>query len=261
MVVRNSLEQQFLVESYSVTYNVLPLCSPGCFTNSNSCRACVEFQWFQNGNTGSYTVCNPWNDTKSWLVSEYIDLQGANEIQLSLKFTSRQCLSSLHHCKQKFDVLAYQTDDPQQGGITKNQTNSGNFVFVGEVEASKQWRPPDDTPPINEAGLTIATESKGIYIAFQDTGACIALTSLTISSKYCPSVVNHGVIFNKTSAPSLNQQSITVSGTCSRRASSSPSNSKLDLLCLSSGQWEKNDRVTCLCSAGYELHGDACNSK
>lgn len=109
--------------------------------------------------------------------------------------------------------------------------------------------------------MTFVVNSRGAYFAFQDTGACLALTSVVLSYTYCPTVVNHGVVFKMVAAPSSNQHNLTVNGNCSDKASPYPGNSTLALMCLSSGQWVTDDKVTCQCSAGYELVGDTCTGE
>lgn len=201
------------------------------------------------------------NHTNSWLVSEYVDLQDANEAIIELEFTARQCPSGLPFCKQSFDVLVLQTDGPFVNGITKAHVQSGNFSLVSSVNATSLWTP-GNSQQVNRMNMTFAvSRGGGLYIAFQDRGACIALMYVKLSYAYCPNVVNHGAVFKKTPAPSISQHNITVNGNCCDGSSVHLSNSTLSLKCLSSGQWEADDTVTCLCTAGYELVGDTCTGE
>ena len=222
------------------------------------------FQWSQDGNSGSYTVCDlsetATNHTNSWLVSEYVDLQGANEVQIGLTFMVRQCPAGLNYCKQSFSVYALQTDGQVVSGISKQDIESGNFTLVETVNATYLWTPGNPLK-VNQANLTLTVSRSGIYFAFQDTGACLGLASVTLSYTYCPSVVNNGAVFKKVAAPSSSQQNTTVSGNCSDKASPYPSNIVLSLTCQNSGQWLIDSKVTCRCTAGYELVGDKCTGK
>ena len=218
-------------------------------------------QWSQDGNSGSYTVCDlsetATNDTNSWLVSKYVDLQGANEVHIDLSFMVRQCPVGLAYCKQSFKVYILNSQGPISGGITKKAIQSGNFTPIETLNATYLWTPSNPLK-MNQANLTFVAKSRGAYLAFQDTGACLALTSVALSYAYCPSIVNYGVVFEMVAAPSSSQQNLNVSGNCSDKASPFPSNSSLALSCLSSGEWVTNSKVTCQCTAGYELVGDTC---
>ena len=200
------------------------------------------------------------NNTNSWLVSDYVDLQNANEVNMGLTFTARQCPAELTYCKQSFKVYALRTNGPLPGGITKKEIESGHFTFIETVNATDLWKP-GQTPQINQANTSFVANSSGAYFAFQDTGACLAFTSVLVSYTYCPSIVHDGVVFKMVVAPSSEQQNITVTGNCSEKASLYPVNNTLAMACLNSGQWVTNDKVSCKCSAGYELVGDTCTGK
>ena len=200
------------------------------------------------------------NDTNSWLVSDFVDLESANEVHLGLTFMARQCPGKLNHCKQNFKAYALHTHGPISGGITTKETESGNFTFIETVNAT-YLSTPGQTPQINQVNKSFITNSSGAYFAFQDTGACVALTAVLISYTYCPSILHNGVVFKMVAAPSSDQQNITVSGKCAEKASPYPINSTLSLACLNSGQWVTDDEVTCKCTAGYELIGDTCTSE
>lgn len=200
------------------------------------------------------------SDTNSWLVSDYIDLESANEVHMGLTFMARQCPAKLNHCKQSFKVYALHTHGPVPGGITKTDIESKNFTFIETVNATYLSKL-GQTPQINQANTSFVVNSSGAYFAFEDTGACVALTSVLISYTYCPSILHNGVAFNMVAAPSSDQQNITVSGKCSEKASPYPINSTLSLMCLNSGKWATDDKVTCKCSAGYELVGNICTGE
>lgn len=199
-------------------------------------------------------------DTNSWLVSDYVDLKGANEVHIGLTFMTRQCPEELTYCKQSFKVYALHTHGPIPGGITAKEIESGNFTFIETVNATYLWTP-GQTPQINQANTSFVANSSNAYFAFQDTGACVALTSVLISYTYCPSILHNGVAFKLVAAPSSDQQNITVNGKCSEKAFPYPINGKLSLACLNSGQWATDDKVTCKCAAGYELVGDICTGE
>lgn len=100
----------------------------------------------------------------------------------------------------------------------------------------------------------LTTQANGIYLAFLDKGACIALSKVVITyRRTCPEKVMRSVLvrFPRTFAPAnyseLNEQL----GECTDV--NSISTGKLLGVCLSSGEWNISDNVRCVCKAGYEL--------
>jgi len=60
--------------------------------------------WSRSSQTGEYLVCDlaetTTKSTNSWLISNFIDLQGAASVSVKVEFTARQCdLPSLPFCK------------------------------------------------------------------------------------------------------------------------------------------------------------------
>lgn len=219
--------------------------------------------WSRDDNSGAYTVCDlrqtAANITENWLISEYVDLQGANDIHMDLEFTARLCPGQLSHCKQSFNIYVMRTNGSVVEEISEKDVHSGNFVFVDRVNGANLWTPGNDVKS-NQVQITVdVSGDRGIYLAFQDQGACVALLSVTLSYNYCPDIVNDGALFKKTPAPLISRAHISVIGHCFNGASEYPRNSSISLTCLSSGQWLARDTAKCLCDTGYELVGDTCS--
>ncbi|XP_015776148.1 PREDICTED: ephrin type-A receptor 4-like isoform X4 [Acropora digitifera] len=219
--------------------------------------------WSRDDNSGGYTVCDLSdtlvNSTNSWLISEYVDLQGAKEIHIDAEFTVRECPSQLRYCKQSFNVYTMQVNGPVVGGISEGDVQSGNFAFVDKVNATNLWIPRNAVQR-NQAKVTFDVNgSKGFYLAFQDKGACVALLTVTLSYNYCPELANNGATFKKTPAPLTSNANISVIGECFNGSSVYPSQRIMSMMCLSSGQWLADNISTCLCPSGYELIMDTCS--
>lgn len=98
---------------------------------------------------------------------------------------------------------------------------------------------------------SVVTRAGGIYLAFLDQGACITLTKVVISYKYCPVTGSTLVTFPRTVAPANDSDLIEQEGTCTDV--NSVNKVKLVGVCLSNGEWNITDGLMCLCKAGYEL--------
>lgn len=224
-----------------------------------------SLQWSRDDNSGGYTVCDlshtSVNNTDSWLISEYVDLQGAKEIHIDVEFTVRQCPSQLPYCKQSFNVFVMQKNRSVIDGISEGDLQSGNFSFVGKMNATNLWTP-GNAVHRNQAKVTFDVNgSKGLYLAFQDQGACVALLTVTLSHDYCPALANNGATFKKTPAPLSSKANISVIGECFNGSSVYPRHRNMSMMCLSSGQWLADNITMCLCASGYELIKDTCSGE
>ena len=98
----------------------------------------------------------------------------------------------------------------------------------------------------------IITKKGGVYLAFLDQGACLSLSSVIVSYKYC-SEEQVGVLvrFSRTAAPVNDSHLEEQTGRCTDV--NSINKVKLSGVCLSSGEWNITDGVKCLCKPGYQL--------
>ena len=98
----------------------------------------------------------------------------------------------------------------------------------------------------------IITKKGGVYLAFLDQGACVSLSSVIVSYKYC-SEEQVGVLvrFSRTAAPVNDSHLEEQTGRCTDV--NSINKVKLSGVCLSRGEWNITDGVKCLCKPGYQL--------
>lgn len=138
------------------------------------------------------------NSTNSWLVSDFIPLNSAKTVTLSLTFTARKCdLRNFPFCKQSIGIYSNENDVSKVGGVGMETILAGNFTFVGNMTAENVWSPVE-SPQDNMMNITFPVKSKGIYVAVRDTGACVAITAVRMTSMYCPNIVSGGAVFNRT---------------------------------------------------------------
>ena len=98
---------------------------------------------------------------------------------------------------------------------------------------------------------SVVTTARGIYLAFLDQAACIAVTKVVISFRYCPKRGSALVRFPRTVAPANDSDLKEQEGKCTDV--NSVNKVKLVSVCLSNGEWNITDDLTCLCNPGYEL--------
>lgn len=77
-----------------------------------------------------------------------------------------------------------------------------NFSMVGNATAVNVWTDRNNIPE-NVYNVSFPVTKKGLYLAFRDIGACVALVKVRMSSYHCSSVVSGGAVFNKTGSPML----------------------------------------------------------
>lgn len=225
----------------------------------------LSSQWSRSSQTGEYLVCDlaetTTKSTNSWLISNFIDLQGAASVSVKVEFTARQCdLPSLPFCRQSFKIFSFQRDNMINAGVQKTIIETGQFTLAGEVNASNVWNS-GQRRLTNRASLEFGIQSKGLYLGFQDVGGCIALGKVQLSSNFCPGQMYGGVGYNRTPSPPSGN-STKVYGKCSLNSESLHRVNSLYMECLSNGSWSKPaSALTCLCKPGYQLTPKGCQGK
>lgn len=222
-------------------------------------------QWSRSSQTGEYLVCDlvetTTKSTNSWLISNFIDLQGAVSVSVKVEFTARQCdLQSFPFCRQSFKIFFYQTDHTIIAGVQKATILGGQFTLAGKIDAYNVWNS-GQRRITNKASVEFNIQSKGLYLGFQDVGGCIALGKVQLSSNFCPGQISGGVSYNRISSPPTGN-STKVYGKCSVNSKSLHHVNSLYLECLSNGSWSKpTSALTCLCKPGYQTTSKGCQGK
>lgn len=225
----------------------------------------VTFQWSRSSQTGEYLVCDlpetATKNTNSWLISNFIDLQGAVSVTVKVEFTARQCdLQSLPFCTQSFKIYFYQMDNMIISGVQKATILAGHFTLAGKINAYNVWN--SGQPRIsNKASVQFSVQSKGLYLGFQDIGGCIALGKVQLSANFCPAQISGGVNYNRTSSPP-DGNSLKVYGKCAANSQSLHHANSLYMECLSNGSWSRpTSAMTCFCKPGYQVTSQGCQGK
>lgn len=206
----------------------------------------------ENNSVRTYQICQADGSVSHWLRSKMIERRGASQVYVELRFTMIECSSrntNSRSCKETFNLYYHQTD-------TDDATEShppwmeNPYVKVDTVAADFLLRKGGDKK-FNVKTLRLGPLSKrGFYLAFQAQGACMALLSVRVFFKKCPSLTRSLSVFPETIPRALVQESV---GDCVRNAVLLGSKSRPPkMFCAEDGQWVDQPSSSCTCSKGYE---------
>uniref|UniRef100_A0A8C1WJN0 Ephrin type-A receptor 6 n=1 Tax=Cyprinus carpio TaxID=7962 RepID=A0A8C1WJN0_CYPCA len=206
----------------------------------------------------TFQVCHVMEPNQNnWLRTNWIPRQAAQKIYVELRFTLRDCNSIpwvSGTCKETFNLLYFETDEPH-GATAHFHTN--DYAKIDTIAADESFTQTD----LGDRVLRLNTEvrevgpiaRKGFYLAFQDVGACIALVSVRVYYKKCPSTLRNLAAFPDT-VPRVDSSSLVeVRGACVENAEERDTPR---LYCGADGDWLV-PLGRCVCSIGYE-ESDAC---
>uniref|UniRef100_A0A8C9NJ16 Ephrin type-A receptor 3 n=1 Tax=Serinus canaria TaxID=9135 RepID=A0A8C9NJ16_SERCA len=206
----------------------------------------------------TYQVCNVMDHSQNnWLRTNWIPRNSAQKIYVELKFTLRDCNSIplvLGTCKETFNLYYMEADDDRSVKFKEHQ-----FTKIDTIAADESFTQMD----LGDRILKLNTEirevgpisRKGFYLAFQDVGACVALVSVRVYFKKCPFTVKNLAMFPDT-VPMDSQSLVEVRGSC---VNHSKEEEPPKMYCSTEGEWLV-PIGKCLCNAGYEERGFACQA-
>ncbi|KAK5887555.1 hypothetical protein CesoFtcFv8_016150 [Champsocephalus esox] len=206
----------------------------------------------ENNSVRTYQICQTDSASSHWLRSGFIQRRGASQVYVELRFTVMECSSrSIHHrsCKETFNLYYYQADSDEatssyppwmENPYTKVDTVAADFLRRKGGERK-----------FNVKTLRLGPLSKrGLYLAFQAQGACMALLSVRVFFKKCPPLVSALSSFPETVPRTLVQEA---QGVCvEHSAQQGPRPRPPKLFCGEDGQWVGQPTTSCACMPGYE---------
>ncbi|XP_004629077.1 ephrin type-A receptor 1 isoform X1 [Octodon degus] len=194
-------------------------------------------------------------DTDHWLRSNWIYRgEEPSRVHVELQFTVRDCKSfpggaGPLGCKETFNLLYMESN--QDVGI---QLRRPLFQKVTTVAADQSFTIRDlasGSVKLNVERCSLGLLSlRGLYLAFHNPGACVALVSVRVFYQRCPETV-HGLAQFPDTLPGPGSL-VKVAGTCLAHAqvAAGPSGAPL-MHCSPDGQWLV-PVGQCLCEPGYE---------
>ncbi|XP_017312319.1 ephrin type-A receptor 6 [Ictalurus punctatus] len=210
----------------------------------------------QNRPIHTFQVCHVMEPNQNnWLRSSWIARQEAQRIYVELRFTLRDCNSIpwvSGTCKETFNLHYLETDEPH------SHFRPSDYAKIDTIAADESFTQTD----VGERVLRLNTEvrelgpvrTKGFYLAFQDVGACIALLSVRVYYKKCPSTLRNLAAFPDTVPRVHSSALVEVRGACVLNAEERDTPR---LYCSADGDWLV-PLGRCVCSVGYEESDGLC---
>ncbi|XP_059113626.1 ephrin type-B receptor 6 isoform X2 [Peromyscus eremicus] len=173
----------------------------------------------------------------NWLQTHFVERRGAQRAHIRLHFSVRACSSlgvSGGTCRETFTLYYRQAEEPDGPDSvsnwhlkrwTKVDTIAADESFPASASSSSSsssWTVgPHRTGQRVGLQLNVKERSfgpltqRGFYVAFQDTGACLALVAVKLFSYTCPSVLRAFASFPETQASGAGGASLVAAlGTC-----------------------------------------------
>ncbi|XP_029007519.1 ephrin type-A receptor 2a [Betta splendens] len=199
----------------------------------------------------TYSVCSvDSTEQDNWLRTTFIQRRpGTTRVSVELRFIVRDCNTfdgASVACKETFNLFMSEADADVGTNFRKGQFRKVATIAPDEVTQGRVLKVNTETRSIG------SLSRKGFYLAFQDMGACVALLSVRVYYKTCPSTVQSLAAFPETVADALKE----VGGACVENAAS-PAAPRI--YCTAEGEWVV-PVGQCQCRAGYESTGDACQA-
>uniref|UniRef100_A0A8C2XEP5 receptor protein-tyrosine kinase n=1 Tax=Cyclopterus lumpus TaxID=8103 RepID=A0A8C2XEP5_CYCLU len=205
----------------------------------------------------TYQVCRVMEQNQNnWLHTNWILTEGAQRVFIELKFTLRDCNSlpgGVGTCKETFNMYYYETDD--------RAMKESRYIKIDTIAADESFTELD----LGDRVMKLNTEvrdlgpltQKGVYLAFQDLGACIALVSVRVFYKRCPFLVKSLAKFPDTIPGSEASQLVEVVGRCVNN--SLPLYEPPRMHCSTEGEWLV-PIGKCVCQPGFEEVNGSCQA-
>ncbi|KAF3689968.1 Ephrin type-A receptor 2 [Channa argus] len=199
----------------------------------------------------TYSICNiESSEQDNWLRTTFIQRRpGTTRVSVDLSFIVRDCNTfdgASVACKETFNLFISEADADVGTNFRKGQFRKVATIAPDEVTQGRVLKVNTETKNVGPLSR------KGFYLAFQDMGACVALLSVRVYYKMCPSTVQSLAAFPETVADALRE----VEGACVENAISQ---STPRIYCTAEGEWVV-PVGQCQCLAGYETTGDSCQA-
>ncbi|XP_025945668.1 ephrin type-A receptor 2 [Apteryx rowi] len=198
-----------------------------------------------------YAVCNVLEgEQENWLRTNWIYRSEAQRVFVELEFTVRDCNSfpgTSGACKETFNLYYAESDVDYGTNFQKRQFKKIDTIAPDEITVQGDFAARH--VKLNAEVRSVGPLSrKGFYLAFQDLGACVALLSVRVYYKKCPSVRRGLAAFPETVAGGEAQALAEVRGACVEDAVAAGAEPTLH--CSADGEWLV-PIGQCLCRAGY----------
>uniref|UniRef100_A0A671TXB2 receptor protein-tyrosine kinase n=1 Tax=Sparus aurata TaxID=8175 RepID=A0A671TXB2_SPAAU len=205
----------------------------------------------ESNSVRTYEICTPDSPSSYWLRTRWIPRRAATTIYVEIRFSMMECSGlNRRHCKETFNLYYYQSDS-DEATPTHPSWMENPYTKVSTVAADHLRRIGGDRRSNVKLLRLDQLRGAGLYLAFQTQGACMALLSVRVFYRKCPTLHRAFASFPETIPHSLVEQA---QGVCVENAVTPPGEQSRPptMLCGEDGQWVGQPTSSCACRPGYE---------
>ncbi|XP_071806060.1 ephrin type-B receptor 1-B-like isoform X3 [Asterias amurensis] len=210
-----------------------------------------------------YIVCQVRNPDASdgfWLRMPYIPRRLGNRIHVEIDFTMNSCtgIDDAHQCKETFELFQVEASSSDPNNLPA--WAAPPYTRIKRIAAETRFSDTDsdDTPQINTATEEFATSANGFYLAFRDTGACMAIKRVRVFYEVCSTKTDNFAVFPETVTGADVVSLVAVEGICVGHAEQIGT-LPIVARCQKFGVWTAF-QGSCGCSSGFEAEGQSCRA-
>nr|BAB68344.1 EPH receptor tyrosine kinase [Ciona savignyi] len=187
----------------------------------------------------------------NWLRSDFINVTTTQRVYVEIKFTIRSCddIRRVVSCKETFNLYYLESNharDPRSLHLDES-----TYTKVDTIAADERFKPDTRVQANTETRIISPIQSDGLYLAFQDTGACMSIMHVRVYYKSCSQTLHGLAVFPPTiSGPEMTSL-IDVPGQCVPNSMIMKNTKGPSLHCNGEGNWLVPSG-SCKCDIGYE---------
>ncbi|KAL3862131.1 hypothetical protein ACJMK2_008121, partial [Sinanodonta woodiana] len=199
----------------------------------------------------------------NWVRTPFINVGDAKRLYVNMTFSMRRCTShldpgSLQQCKETYSLYYYEAER-DFANDEMPAWDSTSYTLVDKIAADEMYETSDQIVFNKEVrDVSLLRGLQGVYFAFQDEGACVALVSVSVYYLTCSNITTKYALFPETPTASGSQLVVEKAGRCVDNAEQV---TVPKLVCMSDGTWMdlSGDKENCECRSGYEgFRGERC---
>ncbi|KAM4537508.1 ephrin type-B receptor 4b-like isoform 1-T2 [Odontesthes bonariensis] len=205
----------------------------------------------ESNSVRTFQICTPNSPSSYWLRTRWIPRRAATTLYVEIRFTMTECSSmNQRHCKETFNLYHYQSDS-DEATPTHPAWMENPYTKVAAIAADHLLRRESERRYNTKLLRVEALQGAGLYLAFQSQGNCMALLSVRVFYRKCPTLRRAFASFPETVPHSLVEQA---QGVCVENAVTPPGEHSQppSMLCGEDGQWVGQPTSSCACRPGYE---------
>ncbi|XP_076806394.1 ephrin type-B receptor 1-like isoform X1 [Clavelina lepadiformis] len=208
----------------------------------------------------TFQVCKiRFPNQNNWIRTPYLEVGSAERVYVEIRFTIRSCegISRVVSCKETFNLYYLPSNGENEARASHMDVKT--YTKVDTIAADERFQP--NTMSANtETSVISPVKTRGMYLAFQDTGACMTIMHVRLYYKKCTETLRGLAWFPATTTGPDMTSLVDVRGTCVDNSVPMDQGPAPSLHCNGEGQWLVHSG-NCQCKAGFQPNKDLteCN--